>query len=66
MILSYNGIVLVIYVDDCLIFTTEKRRADAFIYVHGTLPWTLPKVPGVKVVVRDFFLTVILRALKCE
>ena len=26
-----NGIVLVIYVDDCLIFTPEKHRADAFI-----------------------------------
>ena len=28
--------------------------------------WTLPKEPGVEVVVRDFFLTVILCAFKCE
>ena len=26
-----NGIVLVIYIDDCLIFTPEKQRADTFI-----------------------------------
>ena len=26
-----NGIVLVIYIDDCLIFTPEKQRADNFI-----------------------------------
>ena len=26
-----DGIVLLIYVDDCLIFTPEKHRADAFI-----------------------------------
>ena len=26
-----DGIVLVIYVDDCLIFTPKKERADNFI-----------------------------------
>ena len=37
-----------------------------FVLIPSLDLWTLPKVPGVEVVVHDFFLTVILCALKCE